>query len=89
MPHVESSGVMPAVTAPGEVPSWAGTEVRDPDGAVVGHVAALRFDRLTCRPSELVVSLPDGGSAVLPAGGLRVRLDHVVVPVAAPVPLAA
>lgn len=69
--------------SPGEVPAWAGTEVRDLDGAVLGRVAALRFDPWTAAPSELVVALDDGTAATLPARGLRVRLDHVAVAVRA------
>ncbi|HYF28728.1 MAG TPA: hypothetical protein VD931_23505 [Baekduia sp.] len=66
-------------TAPGEVPGWAGAEVRDAAGAVVGHVAAITFDVQTCAPAQLVVSLAGGGHARLPAAGARCRTDHVVL----------
>ncbi len=94
MPAVEPPQQMLACRSaaqlpPGEVPGWAGTEVRDPDGVVLGHVASLRFDPWTRRPSELVVSLPDGSPAVVPAMGMRLRLDHVVVAVRTSAPLGA
>lgn len=71
---------------PGEIPGWAGTEVRDATGVVLGRIASLRFDPWTSQPTEVVVAPAAGPPVVLSARRMRVRVDHVALAVRADVP---
>jgi hypothetical protein len=63
--------------APGTIPSWAGTEVRDRDGRYLGVVAALEFDPATACPAVFVVVRDDARRERVPAAGARLAVDHV------------
>lgn len=74
-PAAEPAG-MPA---PGTIPSWIGTEVRDREGRRLGVIAALELDARTRRPATFVVARPGAGRERVPVTGLRCAVDHVRV----------
>ncbi len=72
----------------GEIPSWVGFRVEDPDGVPLGRVEAVALpDPRAAVPScpELLVRLSDGARVTVPLAGARRRAGAVRIATAAEV----